>query len=232
MFLRRSGHFYIDRLLEPAKYCQILFRSRPEHDVTTRDSDLWAGARPDSNEVIAWREGRIGRRRDESLRGMLVRTFARSGIGRAEASQRRSRAPAELVAGLPAEAADLYRPILRTENAEIAYLVALSEFDPGMADCWPEKGRSSRRQRLVERAKRLDAVLEPADLKGLSIDPQARTRCYPNTALGGKDLSVPSNVAVPLRDRDRTRRCDPARLSRRGGSRVSRGCWQRPISKT
>src|SRR4051794_35158379 len=58
--------------------------------------------------------------------------------------------PAELLAGLPAEAAELYRPIPRTENAEVAYLVALSEFEPDMADCWPEKGRSSTRQPLDE----------------------------------------------------------------------------------
>jgi hypothetical protein len=96
--------------------------------------------------------------------------------------------PAELLAGLPAEAVDLYRPILRTENAEVAYLVALSEFERGMADCWPEKGRSSRRQLLKEREKRLDAVFDPADLKGLPIDPQARDAVLPEYRAGWEGL--------------------------------------------
>jgi hypothetical protein len=95
---------------------------------------------------------------------------------------------AELLGGLPAEAAELYRPIARTENAEVAYLVALSEFEPGMADCWPEEGRAARRWLLGERAKRLNAVLDPADLEGLPIDARARDAVLPEFRVGWEGL--------------------------------------------
>lgn len=82
--------------------------------------------------------------------------------------------PAELLEGLPAEATVLYRPIPEAENAEVAYLTALSEFQGGMADCWPEDGRFARKLALKEREDQLNAVLDPADRERRPIDPQVR----------------------------------------------------------
>src|SRR5205809_882712 len=74
--------------------------------------------------------------------------------------------PAKLLEGLPTDAAEVYRPVSGVEDAEAAYLVALSEFDPDMADCWPEEGRRERKQVLRDRLKRHNAVLAPADFQG------------------------------------------------------------------
>lgn len=96
--------------------------------------------------------------------------------------------PAELLAGLPVDAAQLYRPIPQSENAEGLYLVALSEFAPDMADCWPEEGRAARRQRLVEREKRLNDVIERADREGRPVDPRARDAVIPEFRAGWEGI--------------------------------------------
>lgn len=82
--------------------------------------------------------------------------------------------PASLLAGLPAEAAALYRRIPEAENAETPYLIALSEFERSMADCWPEERRSERGRHLVEREKRLDALFDAAGREIRPIERRAR----------------------------------------------------------
>jgi len=95
--------------------------------------------------------------------------------------------PAALLAGLPADAAEVYRLVPADENAEAAYLVALSEFDAAMAGCWPKERRRERQEILWERGKPLlDLLLAEAQEK--PIDAQARDAAIAGYRAGWESL--------------------------------------------